>query len=179
MTISFITAQIIGAIALCVLMLSFQKNSKETLLKYQIISSLLYAIQYIFLKAYTGSLMNLTCMLRNCIFKVYDNKKEKVPLVWLIVVVIAMVVLSLITLNGWISFLPMIGVISYSIALWIGNLKVVRVIEVFSCILFIIYNIKVLAITGLIATVIEMIAAMVAIYKFDIRKCDKDDKHTI
>lgn len=174
MTISFITAQIIGAIALCVLMLSFQKNSKETLLKYQILSSLLYAIQYVFLKAYTGSLMNLTCMLRNCIFKKYDKNNKKVPLLWLLIVVAVMIALSLITLNGWISLLPMIGVISYSIALWIGNLKAVRITEVFSCILFIIYNIKVFAITGLVATVIEMIAAIVAIYKFDVKKIKEE-----
>ena len=170
MTPSFIIAQIIGAIALVILMLSFQKNNKETLLKYQILSSLLYAIQYIFLKAYTGSMMNLICMLRNCIFRKYDKDNKKVPVTWLIIVVAIMILLSLITFNGWISLLPMIAVVAYSIALWIGKLKAVRIIEVFSCSLFIIYNIKVLAITGLIATVIEMLAAIVAIYKFDIKK---------
>ncbi len=45
MTINFIIAQIIGIFALIILMLSFQKNEKTLLLKYQIISSLLYAIQ--------------------------------------------------------------------------------------------------------------------------------------
>lgn len=175
MTPSFIIAQIIGAIALVILMLSFQKNTKETLLKYQILSSLLYAVQYIFLKAYTGSMMNLTCMLRNFIFKKYDNDNKKVPVIWLIIVVTIMIALSLITFNGWISLLPMIAVVAYSIALWVGNLKVVRMIEVFSCVLFIIYNVKVLAITGLIATVIEMLAAIVAIYRFDIKKIVKSE----
>lgn len=167
---NFIIAQVIGAIALIILMLSFQKNNKETLLKYQIFSSLLYAIQYIFLKAYTGSMMNLTCMIRNCIFRKYDKENKKVPIIWLVFVVAIIITLSLITFDGWISLLPMIGVISYSVALWGGKLKIVRIAEVFSCILFIIYNIKVLAITGLIATVIEMLAAMIAMYKFDIKK---------
>ena len=45
MTINFIIAQIIGIFALIILMLSFQKNEKTLLLKYQIISRLLYAIQ--------------------------------------------------------------------------------------------------------------------------------------
>ena len=40
MTINFIIAQIIGILALIILMLSFQKNEKKLLLKYQIISSL-------------------------------------------------------------------------------------------------------------------------------------------
>ena len=167
-TKQFIIAQIIGIIALIVLMLSFQKNEKKVLLKYQIFSSLLYALQYIFLGAYTGSLMNLTCMARNCIFNKYNNRK--IPFYWLVLIIALMIIFSLITYIGVISLLPMFAVILYSIAIWYGNLKLIRCTEVFSCSLFIVYNIKVLAITGLIATIIELIAALIAIFRFDIRK---------
>ena len=37
-----------------------------------------------------------------------------------------------------------------------------------------IYNIKVLAITGPIATIIELVVALVAIYRFDIKKNRKE-----
>lgn len=118
--------------------------------------------------------MNLTCMLRNCIFKKYNNKK--VPIIWLIAIVVTMILLSIMTFNGWISLLPMLAVVLYSIALWVGNLKAVRITEIFSCLLFIIYNIKVFAITGLIATVIEMCAAIVAMYRFDVKKIEEESK---
>ena len=167
MTINFIIAQIIGIFALIILMSSFQKNEKTLLLKYQIISSLLYAIQYAFLGAYTGSLMNLTCMARNFIFNRYNNKK--VPIYWLIIIVILMIIFSFMTYIGIISLLPTLAVILYSIAVWYGNLKLIRYTEVISCTLFIIYNIRVLAITGLIATIIELISALIAIYRFDIK----------
>ena len=167
MTINFIIAQVIGILALIILMLSFQKNEKKLLLKYQTISSFLYALQYTFLGAYTGSLMNLTCMARNFIFNKYNNK---VPIYWLIIIVLLMITFSLITYVGIISLLPMFAVVLYSIAVWHGNLKLIRYTEVFSCCLFIVYNIKVLAITGLIATIIELIAALIAIYRFDIKK---------
>ena len=81
-----------------------------------------------------------------------------------------MITFSLITYVGIISLLPMFAVVLYSIAVWHGNLKLIRYTEVFSCCLFIVYNIKVLAITGLIATIIELIAALIAIYRFDIKK---------
>lgn len=175
MTINFIIAQIIGIFALIILMLSFQKNEKTLLLKYQIISSLLYAIQYAFLGAYTGSLMNLTCMARNFIFNRYNNKK--VPIYWLIIIVILMIMFSFMTYIGIISLLPTLAVILYSIAVWYGNLKLIRYTEVISCTLFIIYNIRVLAITGLIATIIELISALIAIYRFDIKiKLNKNNK---
>lgn len=166
MLTNFIIAQIIGIIALIVLMISFQKNTKEKLLKYQMVSSFLYAIQYLFLGAYTGCLMNFTCMVRNYIFNRYKNK---VPIYYLIIVILIMIFLSMLTYSGLISLLPMIAVVLYSCALWYGNLKIVRITDIISCLLFIIYNIKVLAITGLIATFIEMLATIIAIYKFDIK----------
>ena len=167
----FIIAQIIGIFALIVLMLSFQKNEKKILLKYQIFSSFLYALQYVCLGAYTGCLMNLTCMARNIIFNKYNNKK--IPLYWLFFIITLMIGFSLITYMGVISLLPMFATILYSIAIWYGNLKLIRSTEVISCSLFIIYNIKVLAITGLITTVIELVATLIAIYRFDIKENKK------
>ena len=164
----FIVAQIFGALALAILIISLQKNSKTKLLLYQSISSLLYALQYLFLNAYTGCFMNLICMIRNMIFNRYPKKRP--PVYWLIITIVLMIFFSSLSYTGVISFLPMIAVILYSIALWHGNLTVIRTTEIISCSLYILYNIKVLAITGLIATIIELVGAILAVYKFDIKK---------
>lgn len=164
----FIVAQIFGALALAILIISLQKNSKTKLLLYQSISSLLYALQYLFLNAYTGCFMNLICMIRNMIFNQYPKKRP--PVYWLIITIVLMIFFSSLSYTGVISFLPMIAVILYSIALWHGNLTVIRTTEIISCSLYILYNIKVLAITGLIATIIEFVGAILAVYKFDIKK---------
>ena len=164
----FIVAQIFGALALTILIISLQKNSKTKLLLYQSISSLLYALQYLFLNAYTGCFMNLICMIRNMIFNQYPKKRP--PVYWLIITIVLMIFFSSLSYTGVISFLPMIAVILYSIALWHGNLTVIRTTETIPCSLYILYNIKVLAITGLIATIIELVGAILAVYKFDIKK---------
>ncbi len=163
----FYIAQLLGLMALIILVVSFQKNKKDTLLKYQIFSSLLFALQYLFLNAISGCLMNLMTVIRNLIFKKYNNK---IPIIYLILIIICMVTLSVFSYNGIISILPTIAVILYSIAVWQKNLTITRIIEIISCSLFIIYNIKVLAISGLISTFIEMISAIIAIYRFDIKK---------
>ncbi len=167
----FIVAQIFGALALTILIISLQKNSKTKLLLYQSISSLLYALQYLFLNAYTGCFMNLICMIRNMIFNRYSKKRP--PVYWLIITIVLMIFFSSLSYTGVISFLPMIAVILYSIALWHGNLTVIRTTEIISCSLYILYNIKVLAITGLIATIIELVGAILAVYKFDISRRKK------
>ena len=163
----FYIAQLFGIIALVILIMSFQKNKKDTLLKYQIFSSLLFALQYLFLNAISGCLMNLMTMARNLIYKKFN---DKIPIKYLILVIICMIILSFISYNGIISLLPTLAVIIYSIALWQKNLTVTRIAEIISCSLFIIYNIKVLAISGFVSTLIEMFSAIIAIYKFDIRK---------
>lgn len=164
---NFIIAQIIGAVALIILIISLQSNNKKRLLTYQMVSSLLYAFQYFFLKASSGCFMNLICMLRNWIFSRYS--KTSPPVYWLIITVGIMVLASSLSYTGLISILPMIAVVIYSIALWNGNLTIIRITEIISCSLYIIYNINVLAITGLIATIIELLGALFAIFKFDIK----------
>lgn len=163
----FYIAQLFGIIALLILIMSFQKNKKDTLLKYQIFSSLLFALQYLFLNAISGCLMNLMTVVRNLIYKKF---KDKIPIVYLIFIIICMIILSLIFYKGIISLFPTLAVILYSIALWQTNLTITRVTEVISCLLFIIYNVQVLAISGLLSTIIEMLSVIIAIYKFDIKK---------
>ncbi len=106
---------------------------------------------------------------KKLLLKYFNKYNKKVPIYCLIIIVILMIIFSLITYIGIISLLPMFAVVLYSIAVWYGNLKLIRCTEVISCTLFIVYNIRVLAITGLIATIIELIAALIAIYRFDIK----------
>lgn len=159
-------AQLFGFFALVILIISFQSNNKKTLLKYQIFSSLFFAIQYLCLNAITGCLMNLMTMIRNIIYKMF----KKTPLLFVSLIIIIMIILSVFSYNGLISLLPTIAVILYSVALWQKSLKITRITEIISCSLFIIYNINVLAIIGLISTIIELLFAIIAVYKFDIKK---------
>lgn len=170
MTFYFIIAQIIGLFALIVLIISFNKNKNEDLLKYQIISSLLFGLQYLLLNAITGFFMNVLCMIRNIIFSRY----KKVPIYYLIIIIILMIVLGLLSYQDIYSILPIIAVVLYSIALYKGQNKVIRIIELISCSLFIVYNIKVGAYIGLISTIIEFIGCLIiVIFKYISNICEE------
>ncbi len=171
MKISFIMAQIMGIGALVFLMYSFQNNNKKTLLKFQIVSSFLYAIQYLFLGAYTGFLMNIVCMIRNYLFKKYED--IDLSLRWLLVVLGAMSLLTMFSYNGYVSLLPFFAVFLFTISLWIGNLRWIRVFEAIGALLFIIYSIIVQAYTGIFAFAFELSTVLFAIYRFDIKNNNK------
>ena len=172
-TFEFIMAQILGLFALIVLLISFSKKDKDELLKYQIMSSLLFGLQYLLLNAITGFLMNIVCMIRNYIFSRY----KKIPIYYLIIVIILVVTLGLISYRDYYSLLPIIAVILYSIALYKGNTRIIRIIELISCSLFIIYNIHVDAYVGLISTIIEFLGCLVIVIEIDIiKKCDGGER---
>ena len=166
----FVLAQVLGIIALGTLAISFQKNDKKVLLKYQVFASMFFALQYLCLNAITGFLMNIITIIRNLIFRKYN---EKVPKIYLILLIIAILVIISISYNGPISLLPAISVILYSVAVWQNNMKVTRFLEVISSILFIIYNMNVLAISGIVSSIIELLSTLIAIYRFDIKKTNK------
>ena len=172
MGLYFIMAQIMGVLALIFLAYSFQNDNKKTLLKFQIISSFLYAMQYLFLGAFTGCVMNIVCMVRNYLFKEYGD--IEISLKWLLIIISAMSLLTMFTFDGLISLLPFLAVFSFTISLWIGNLRLIRIVEAIAAVLFIIYSIYVYAIAGVFAYSFELSTVLFAIYRFDIKKSKKE-----
>lgn len=160
----FIVAQTFGLVGLIFLILSFKENNKKFLLKHQTLSNLMNAFQYILLKAYSGCYVSIICAIRNFIF---TNTKKQSSMKYLIIIIILTVIPTILSYNEPISLLPCIGTIIFTISLIQSNLTIIRIAESIACLLYIIYNIKVLAITGLIYNIIELIATLSAIYKHD------------
>ena len=130
---NFLIAQLFGLFALFFLSRSFNKNNKKHLLKNQMMSNLSYALQFLFLSAYTGFLLHLCCMTRNYIFSKYRN--GRVPFKYLIIMILIMIFLSLISFDNTYCILPLIGIILNSYGLWQKNLTVSRLLEASACIL--------------------------------------------
>lgn len=168
MKINFIIAQIFGVIALIVLALSLNKNSKKHLLKYQTLSNLCFALQYLFLNAYTGFSSFSMAILRNHIYAKYKN--GKVPKEVVIAFLLSTIFLTMISYENIYSLLPAIGVCTYTYSLNLKKLKYARRAELFASVICIIYNLIVHAYTGIIGLSFEAIMVSIAIYRFDIKK---------
>ena len=134
MSLLYIFAQLIGVIAIVFLVLSFQVNDKDKLLKFQIISSFLNFFQYLFLGGLTGAFMNLVAGFRNIVFRKCGDKK--IPVSILIVFILLITFLSSLSYSSDVSLIPMLAVLNYSYALWTGDLRLIRLLNVFSSSLF-------------------------------------------
>lgn len=168
MNIAFIIAQSFGIVALIILALSLNKNNKKHLLKYQMLSNLCFALQYLFLQAYSGFASFSMAVVRNYIFSRYKN--GKVPGIVIIAFILAIIILSIPSLNNIYGFLPIIGVGTYTYCLNKKKLKYARAAELFASVICILYSIIVHAYTGIIGLAFEAIMVIIAIYRFDIKK---------
>lgn len=168
MKITFIIAQTFGILALIILALSLNKNSKKHLLKYQTLSNLCFAMQYLFLNAYSGFSSFAMAILRNHIYSKYKN--GKVPKEIVFAFISATVFLSLISFQNIFSLLPVIGVCTYTYSLNLKKLKYARFAELFASVLCVLYSLIVHAYTGIIGLSFEALMVSIAIYRFDIKK---------
>ena len=171
----FIVAQAIGLVAIIVDMLSFQKNTKEQLLRLQVASCSLFGIQYLFLGAFSGALIDFVCVFRNYTFKKY----KRIPFCLLLTVLALFVAFTILTYDGPKSLLPLCAMGLYTLALYTGNITKIRLAEITGCILMLIYNVMVLAIFGVVANVLAMASTTVAMirYKNSNKRRNKKPSH--
>ena len=172
--IKFIAAQILGALALVLIGVSYRVNRKKTLLKYQALSNLSLAVQYFLLGAYTGFFLHFVCVLRNRIYNRYPN--GEVPVFWLILTEIILIGLLMFSYVGWISLLPAFGVVINTYALWQKKIRFARFAEIIAAVSCIIYCLYFRGYTGMLANLFEAIITFGAIYKYDIKRKRKKKK---
>ena len=163
----FYLTQVFGLIALIILISSFQQNNKKKLLKYQIFSSVFFSVYYLLLNATTGFLVNAMNVIRNIMF---SKLGKKIPIFYSGIVVSFFIVMSIVFYDGLISLLPFIATIMYTIVISQKNLTITRIVVLITCLLSIIYNIEMSAVTALIASILEFTSVVISIYRFDIKK---------
>lgn len=168
-----IIAQVFAVIAFIVYSISLQYKEKATILKIQIISNVFYTLEYLMLNAYAGVNNSLFAIVRSLVFYTCDKKKKKLPFSALLIFLLIIIVFGISSYKGLFSVLPVLCSIGFFIILYIDNMKLYRIMAVIASVFFIIYNINVDAYIGIIDSVVELISALIAIYRFDIKKKSK------
>ena len=166
-------AQIIGFVALVFAMLSYQMKTQKGIVLIQIVSCTFFAVHFLMLKAYTGALLNLIAAVRSVVFANKDKKWGKSNW-WIVLFSVISVVAIAFTWEGYLSLLPMAGMVLTSIAWGIEKASLVRLISFPSSPLWIIYNLKSRSTAGVLTEVFVMISIITAMIRLDIPKKNKN-----
>ena len=158
----FIIAQIIGFIAFFVSLIAYHKKKKEKILGSMIISNSLNLIHYVLLDALSGGATKVLAILRDITIISKEKHKFLSSNLILVLFIIMYIVIGIIFYSSFWSILPILSAIIYTIPLWNGNELTVKKSAYLSRIFWLIYNIIVLSISGIVADTVFIISTFIA-----------------
>lgn len=156
---------VLGATALIIWVISLQLTKKYKMLFLQLISNVLYGIQYSILGLFSAASMNLVSIVRCYIFGV-DSKKEKNTPLWLLgVFVFAILILAFINCKTLLDIVPIIAALLFTISSWQKSTRVICFSCLIAALFLALYNFIVGAYINLCGNVFEISSAFIAIIR--------------
>lgn len=154
---------IFGTIATILSILALLCKKKKTLLKIQLISNLLYSIQYFIMNAMSASYVTLIAIFRSIFFR-NENKK----LLKIISLITAALLAGFFSYNGtFLSIIPIICSIICICGASIKNVRYYKLVYGFCSAIWIYYNYQVGAFVIILANICEIFSAIVGYFRYE------------
>ena len=172
-TAAFITG--LCAVAFCLLCYQFRK--RKAIIACNVISRVLYVLQYLLLFAFEGAAMDLSAIPASMLAARKHSPfiaKHKV-LFWAAGNA-AVIVIGLIFWKNIISLLPIIGVLFEINALWMTKEKHIRLVSLASVPFWMSYNLLCGAYGSVIGNVLMIGSILMAMYRHDRPDAQKEDR---
>ena len=167
-------AQIIGFAGLLCSAVAFQQRERNGILQFQLMAAVLFCIHFFMLGGYSGMAINLLSAVRTV---VYYNKEQKwaQSLWWPVGFMLAftaatagIAILIPSEVPVWYNIFPLIGAYVYTLATYSDSAKVVRRTLWISSVVWIVYNVSVGSVAGVVTECIALTSEAVSIVRFDI-----------
>lgn len=169
----FIAAQFFGILVIIANVISMQMKKKKQIIFMFILANSFSSINFILLQSYSGAIICFFTIIQTFINKSFENKKQQVPKILILIYIIVSIILGVITFNHIIDVLPIICSILYTITIIQDKEKNIRIISLVNIILWIIYDLVCQAYTAAISDLLMTISTIIGMYRFDYEKNKK------
>ena len=156
-----ILAQFFGALALLILIISYQQTVRKRFLFLQIFSNAFYSLQYLVLNAYTAMLTCIVSVFKTLIFYNSNKNDKDTSVLTLISLEIIYIIIGVFTYTSLYSLIPIVIASIYTYGTWQKELKITYIIGFISSVLWVIYNIIVGAYVSVISNFFELFASLI------------------
>ena len=160
-----ILGQIIGIVATIITALSYQANTKKSLLTIQTIATACTCVSYMLLGASSGFVLNVVCLLRNGCFY-FQREGQKPIYISTAIICVIMVILGVFSWQGPISLLIIIALVINTFFLSLGKPQKLRYSILLTSTMVLIYNIYVFSIGGIMNESIAIISSFIGIIRY-------------
>ena len=164
-----IIGQALGILGMIVLVLSYQQKKRERLLYFQIGYNALNTVSYFLLGAMPMVWISLINGVRSYVFSKSDTSWGSHP-AWLYVFLAVPVISGVLTWAGPVSLLVMAATLVLTVALYTKNGSLMRKLFLIPPVLYFTYNLLIRHYGGIGSDVFCVISALIAIYRFDMKK---------
>lgn len=162
-----IVIQLIGGLGILASIAAFQCRQHKYILGLRTLSEFIFAVQYCLLGAYTGMAAELIGCLRNQIFTKQVAKGRKTT-GSILIFSLAFAVFGLITWEGPKSLLVIFAKVLSTVAYGNKNPTVMRTIILLTSSSWLIYNIYVFSLAGILCEIVTLVSLIVGILRMDL-----------
>ena len=160
-----IWGQIIGIIGTAITALSYQMNTKKSLLIAHTSATACFCLSYLLLGATLGFALNIIGIARNICFY-FQKEGQKTIYISTAIISVSMAVVSIFFWQGPISLVIIIALILNTFFLSLGKPQTLRYSLFLTCTMVIIYNIYVFSIGGIMNESIAIISSLIGVIRF-------------
>ena len=173
-----IIPQILGFLAVATFLLSYQQRKRRNIIFCNVLSRILYIVQYLLLGAISGAVLDILGAVSSVIAEKKEHPafKKRVRTVFLsisAVIVAAGVVICLINKNP-LDLLPVAGVLLHTGAFWLSDEKWIRRVSLMGSPFWLVYNFASHAYGSAVGDLLTMGSILVAMVKFRDRGAKKE-----
>ena len=172
-TFFYLVSQAFALAATICSLIAVQKRKKVQLLKFNTLSSLCAIFHYAFLSAWPGMITKFIATIRNGI-ATYEASRNKTSKLIPVIFVAFYIISGIFSFNSWYSLLPTAAASIYTVAIYRVDVSKIRKYALLGSSLWLLYNICVFSVVGIVAESIFIVDDLTAIYRF--RKKKKKSK---
>ncbi|MBQ7340032.1 MAG: YgjV family protein [Clostridia bacterium] len=183
MTTMQIIGNIIGFVAVALLIISYQFNSKNKVIFFYATSTTLYIFQYFFLGAFEGVYTEIFAVLISIVAgyqtKEFIKKHKKLIIFMLYVLffvgglIVIFTTKEITLINVAFGIVPIIANTAQTSAFWMKNEKIMRIVSLAGAPLWLIYNVFTLSIFPAVGNIFMICSIIISIIRYDVKKESK------
>lgn len=160
-----IIGQVLGVVATLITFLSYQTNTKRSLIITQTAATAFNCISYLLLGATSGFVLNIVCVVRNVIYY-FQKERSKANLMCAFGLAVLIGALGVLSWQGPISLLIIIALAVNTVFLSFGNAQLLRYSILFTSTAILIYNVYVFTVGGIANESVAIISSIIGIVRF-------------
>ena len=164
-------AHILGVLAVATFLLSFQFKTRRNIIIVNLTSRLLYILQYIFLGAFEGAVLDSMGLLLS-LFAGYKEKEFVTKHFKSIMVAINLLLLAVgfAMYENIFSLFAIFGIVFEVMALWLTKEKNIRILSLLAAPFWLVYNLTNSAYSSVVGNVFVMVSIVIAMARLDFNR---------